>query len=244
MIEVDKLLLQDTHVHSTFSDGAGTLAENVAEAERIGLQSLTCVDHVRRDTAWIPSYAAAVGEMRGATAVELQCAVEAKLLDTSGALDLPADLTGVDLIYAADHQVPMPGGPRSPTEIRTSIESGELDPLVVMCSLVTSTAMALRRPQQVVIAHLFSVLPKLGMSEDDVPAQLIQALAAATAAHGAWIEVNELCCCPAARTLRPFAAYGVPILVGTDSHQTQTIGRYDYCEAVLHELAAVPLAPV
>lgn len=92
MIEVDKLLLQDTHVHSTFSDGASTLAENVAEAERIGLQSLTCVDHVRPDTAWIPSYAAAVGEMRGATAVELQCAVEAKLLDTSGALDLPADL--------------------------------------------------------------------------------------------------------------------------------------------------------
>lgn len=47
-----------------------------------------------------------------------------------------------------------------------------------------------------------------------------------------------------AMALRPFAAYGVPILVGTDSHQTQTIGRYDYCEAVLHELAAVPLAPV
>ncbi len=38
---------QDMHVHSTFSDGRDTIEDNVAEAERLGLLELTCVDHVR-----------------------------------------------------------------------------------------------------------------------------------------------------------------------------------------------------
>jgi putative hydrolase len=243
MIDAGELVHRDAHVHSTFSDGAASLAENIAEAERIGLRALTCVDHVRLESDWVPSFADAVSSLRGETSLELRCAVEAKLLDTTGALDLPGGLDGIDCVYIADHQVPMPGGPRSPREIRALIEAGELDPRVLMCSLITATAMSLRCPHQVLIAHLFSVLPKLGLSKDGVPEQLIEALAAAAQANGAWIEINERWRCPTARTLRPFLRRGVPLLLGTDSHQTQTLGRFDYCEAVLHELAAVPLTP-
>ncbi len=105
---------QDMHVHSTFSDGANTLAENVAEAESLGLVELGCVDHVRVDTDWVPAYAAAVAAMREQTAVRLQCGIEAKLLDTAGALDLPEPCPGVDAIYAADHQVPLARRPAPP----------------------------------------------------------------------------------------------------------------------------------
>jgi hypothetical protein len=48
------------HVHSTFSDGRNTLEENVAQAERVGLRALRCVDHVRTDTKWVPTFTAAV----------------------------------------------------------------------------------------------------------------------------------------------------------------------------------------
>ena len=34
---IETLLAQDMHVHSTFSDGHGTLAENIAEAERLAV---------------------------------------------------------------------------------------------------------------------------------------------------------------------------------------------------------------
>ena len=47
-------LRQDRHVHSRFSDGEGTLAQNIAAAEALGLQALTCVDHVRVSTDWVP----------------------------------------------------------------------------------------------------------------------------------------------------------------------------------------------
>ena len=51
---------QDMHVHSTFSDGRDTIEDNVAEAERLGLLELTCVDHVRAGTDWVADYVAAV----------------------------------------------------------------------------------------------------------------------------------------------------------------------------------------
>jgi putative hydrolase len=237
MIPAADLLRQDTHVHSTFSDGAGTLAENIAEAERIGLLALTCVDHVRRDTDWVPDYVAAVRAARAHTKVVLRCAVEAKLLDITGALDAPADLDGVDDIYVADHQVPLADGPHNPRQIKALIEAGELDAQAMIEAIVTSTAAALgSRPQPMVIAHLFSILPKIGVAEDAVPEALLELLALAAARTGSSVEISERWSCPGARTLRPFMRQGVPIILSTDSHRCDTIGRYDYCARVLAEL--------
>jgi putative hydrolase len=227
---------QDMHVHSTFSDGRDTIEDNVAEAERLGLLELTCVDHVRVGTDWVADYAAAVRQVRTTTPVLLHCAVEAKLLDTAGNLDLPPDLDGVDAIYAADHQVPLADGPHTPSEIKEMMAGRTLSAADVVEAIVSSTAGALQRHSPVVIAHLFSVLPKVGLSEDDVPEELLEELAVVTAQTGARIEVSERWSCPNARTLRPFLRRGVPLLFSTDSHRSDTIGRYSYCVAVLAEL--------
>jgi len=229
---------QDMHVHSTFSDGHDTIEANVAEAEALGLTQLTCVDHVRVDTDWVPEYLAAVRRIGGQTDVELLCGIEAKLLDTAGRLDLPEGIDGVDAIYAADHQVPLADGPSHPRDVRARLERGDLTAEEVVGAIVTSTARALDRPQAVVIAHFLSILPKIGLDESDVPADMLDALAAETQRTGQRIEISERWRCPSAATLGPFARRGVPILLSTDSHRRETIGRYDYCLAVLRELAA------
>ncbi len=229
---------QDMHVHSTFSDGRDPIEGNVAEAESLGLEQLTCVDHVRRDTSWVPEYAAAVRRVAQSTDVELACGIEAKLLDTTGALDLPGGIGDVDVIYAADHQVPLPEGPTHPREVGERIARGELAAGDVLEAIVTATARALDRDTPVVIAHFFSILPKIGLAEADAPADLIDWLAAETARTGQRIEVSERWRCPSAETLRPFASRGVPILLSTDSHSRDTIGRYDHCLDVLRELGA------
>ena len=241
----DPSLTQDMHVHSTFSDGKNTIAENVAEAERLGLTEMTCVDHVRFDTAWVPEFVAAVRGAGASTSVDLHCAVEAKILDTEGNLDLPTDIEGVDAVYAADHQVPSPTGPLNPGIVRGEIESGELDPEALIGWIVRATVVAVRRRDDVVIAHLFSLLPKIGLTEEDVPLPLIESLADAAARSGARIEIDERWKCPSARTLQPFRRRDVTILLSTDSHRREAIGRFDYCAGVVRELSAPgPATPV
>jgi putative hydrolase len=235
-------LTQDMHVHSTFSDGASTIGENVAEAERIGLTELTCVEQVRGDTKWVPAYVAAIRDSRKRTPVVLRCAVEAKILDIYGCLDLPAELDGIDAVYAASHQAPSPDGPMNPRSTRERIEAGELDPQMVLRWIVSGTVAAVRHHEHLVIAHLFSVLPKLGLEEGEISPDLVDSLAIAAAESNARVVVDEHWRCPAVRTLRPFLRHGVPLLLGSGSHESETVGRYDYCAGVLRELQPRSLA--
>ncbi len=232
---------QDMHVHSTFSDGKSTIEQNIEAAEALGLEQLTCVDHVRVDTAYLPEYVAAIERLRPTTSIELLCGIEAKLLDTSGALDLPPEIPGgVDRIYAADHQVPFADGPHHPRDVKEGLTSGELDAAAVIAGIVDATIGAVTRHEDVVIAHLFSILPKIGLDEADVAEAELERLAYGTAAGGGRIEISERWQCPSSRSLTPFAARGVEILVSTDAHMHAKLGRYDYCTRVIAELAATP----
>lgn len=229
-------LSQDMHVHSTFSGGANTIEENVAEAERIGLTELACVEQVRGDTRWIPAYVAAIRDSRKRTPIVLRCAVEAKILDIYGCLDLPVELDGIDAVYAASHQAPSPDGPMNPRSTRERIEAGELDPQMVLRWVVSATVAAVCHHEHLVVAHLFSVLPELGLDERDVAPDLIDSIAVAAAESDARVVVDEHWRCPAVRTLRPFVRRGVPLLLGSDSNDSETVGRYDYCADVMREL--------
>lgn len=211
-------MTQDMGVHATFSDGASTIEENVAEAERIGLLELDCVERVRADTQWVPAYVAAIRDRRKRTPIVLRCAVEVEILDIYGCLDLPAELDGIDAVYAASHQAPSPDGPMNPRSTRERVEAGELDPQLVLRWIVSGTIAALCRHEHLVIAHLFSVLPGLGLDERDLPPDLIDSLAIAAAESDARIVVDEYWRCPTVRTLQPFLRHGVPLLLGSGIH--------------------------
>lgn len=234
-------LLEDHHVHSTFSDGRSTLEENIAAAEQAGLRHLGCVDHVRVDTTYVPEYAAAIRALRATTAVTLSIGIEAKILDTSGRLDFPVDaLEHVDRIYVADHQFPWTGGPQSPRQVKAWLEQGEASPARCIEMLVEGTINAMRtnRSRQLVLAHVFSILPKVGLTEAEVPESLIHDLVTATAETNTIVEVSERWHCPSARVVRAMRAGGVALVCSTDSHAAATIGRYQYVRSTIEELAA------
>jgi len=234
-----RMLLEDHHVHSTFSDGKSTLEENIAAAEGLGLGRLGCVDHVRIDTTYVPDYVAAVKRLRPTTAVELSVGIEAKILDTAGRLDLPADgLDGVDRVYVADHQFPWPNGPQSPRTIKGWLESGQASESDCVHALVEGTIAAMRgwRRHQLVLAHLFSILPKVGLSEEAVPDSLLAGLAAIAAETSTIVEVSERWRCPSIRALQAMQLAGVAVVCSTDSHVATAIGRYDYVRTALQGL--------
>ena len=74
-------LTEDFHIHSLFSDGTSTIAENVRVARQRGMTRICIVDHVRRDTDWVPRFAQAVQAVRDLPGIDILAGVEAKILD-------------------------------------------------------------------------------------------------------------------------------------------------------------------
>ncbi|MEQ1736367.1 MAG: PHP domain-containing protein, partial [Rhodoglobus sp.] len=114
------LLAEDYHVHSTFSDDAvSSLRENIAAAADRGLRVVRLTEHVRSSTTWVADFVAAVAAEPVPRGLTVLTGVEAKILDSTGALDVPDDLSGIDGIVMADHQFPGPDGPWTPAETQT-----------------------------------------------------------------------------------------------------------------------------
>lgn len=230
-------LAGDHHVHSTFSDDAvSTPEENLRAAAARGLTAIRMVDHVRVSTTWVPELVAALAALPRVDGLTVLTGVEAKILDVHGAVDVPADLVvgpgGVDRVLLADHQLPGPDGPWNPSTTRERLAAG-LAAADVVAMVVDATCAAMRRVPRAQVAHPFSILPKVGLSEDDVTDEHLAALAAAAVATGTPIEVNEKWACPGPRVLTALAAAGVALVASTDAHDAADVGRYARVPALL-----------
>ena len=220
------LLRGDHHVHSTFSDDAvSTLAQNVEAAASAGLSTLRLVDHVRRSTTWVPEYLAAVRALRVPDGLTVLTGVEAKILDVAGALDVPPLPDGIDRILIADHQFPGVDGPLGPSAVRERIAAGWATD-DVLDQFVEALIATMRRYPGNQLAHCFSILPKIGLSEPDVGAQRTDAWARAAAETDTLVEVNEKWGCPGAGALAALRRAGATIVASTDSHDASEVGRY------------------
>lgn len=219
---------EDHHVHSGWSDDAtGTLAEVLAAAS--ACSRITISDHVRRATPWLPEYAVAVRKAAAAFDGLVTCAVEAKMLDSGGRMDVPPVLPeGVERVLIADHQWPSPDGPVTPSALRELIEAGRRRPEDAVADLVAAMCAAMERVPRPQLAHPFSVLPKSGIDEALVTAEHLDALADAALRAGAVVELNEKWRCPSARIAGHLAARGVRLVAASDSHRPETVGRFSW----------------
>ncbi len=231
----------DFHVHSVFSDDAvSTLAENIAAASAAGLEVVRLTDHVRQSTAWVPEFVAAVRAEPIPDGLTVMTGVEAKLLDTAGNIDAPADLAGVDAVVIGDHQFPGPDGPWSPTVTRERLADGLSEADAIGMFMAASEAVmrhaAVAYPKQrAQLAHWFSILPKVGLSEDLISDEQLRSWATTAADTGTLIEVNEKWVCPGPRAIRAALDAGVEVVASTDAHEATDVGRYGRVVSILTE---------
>lgn len=238
---LEALLRADYHVHSTFSDDAtSTVLENLDAASAARLAQVRFVDHVRQSTTWVPEFIAAMHTLPTRPGLKVLTGVEAKILNARGELDVPPDLLvgdgGVDAVVIADHQFPGLDGPWTPEEARARIAAG-LSVSDALDLLVGATVAAMESVEWGQLAHCFSILPKIGLSEDDLTDEHLAVWASAAVSTGTLVEVNEKWGCPGPRAIHAALAAGVAIVASTDSHVASDIGRYDRVRAILEPSA-------
>ncbi|MGB3763769.1 MAG: PHP domain-containing protein [Ornithinimicrobium sp.] len=222
----------DWHTHSDVTDGADPLSAMVDAGRAAGLHTLGLSDHVRADTTWLPDYVATVRGL-GHGEMSLRCGVEAKMLDSSGALDAPPGLEALDYLLIADHQYPSAQGPVHPRVVSEQVASGALGPETVISTVIAATAAAVAAsPVPAIVAHLFSLLPKCGVDESLVHEDMLEPLITAARRAEARVEVNEKWRCPSKRVVDHLSRYGVEITAGSDAHRAVDVGRWSYLREV------------
>jgi putative hydrolase len=111
--------------------------------------------------------------------------------------------------------------------VRAALASGQLTVAEAIERICAATAGAVQATDRGrVVAHLFSLLPKIGLAEDMVSGPLLARLAVLVAESGAMVEVNEKWACPSARTVAAMARAGVQVVAGSDSHHCRDVGVY------------------
>ncbi|MFV0430347.1 MAG: PHP domain-containing protein [Arachnia sp.] len=221
-------LTTDWHTHTTYSDGLASVTAMVEAAARRGVTRLHLTDHVREDSTWVGEYVREVERVRRDAPIAVVCGVETKILDTHGTLDLPWVLPGVEQVVVSDHRFPTRRGPIAPEEVRRQIQEGQIHAVDAVADLVVATSRAVFRHERVVVGHLFSILPKAGISLDLVTPDMLTTLAEAFRAAGAVVEVNEKWRTPGPRIIRELCARGVDLVPASDAHDADAIARWDY----------------
>ena len=217
---------QDYHVHATFcADAQSTLHENLREAERQGLRTVCLVDYVSTSSTYVPEHVTAVRALRPTTNIEVLCGIETKMLDRAGHLDMP-NLVSVDHVLIADHHFPSETGPLSHGAVRSLLLDGAMLAREAVECLVDASVAAMARVERPVMAHPFSLLPKIGLHESFVATSHLQHFARAARRHGALVEVNEKWSCPGPRLVAQLLRAGVHLVAGSDAHHHGSVGHY------------------
>jgi len=213
-------------VHSRYSAGVeSTLADNLREAEWAGLRTLCLVDHAGADSTWVNEMIDEVRALRPMTDIDIRCGVEVDVMDVNGTLDLPWS-RGVDHVLISAHDYPSATGPQAPEEVRASLVRGDVTSHDVVSTLVEATVAAMSQTEHPIIAHPFSLMGRLGIPESTITPSQVRHFARSAHVTGTWVEVNERWACPGPHLLRELVRHDVPLVAGSDSRRSETIGLY------------------
>lgn len=103
-----RILFQENHIHSTYSDGKNTLAEIFEYNNLHDRLDLAMSDHVDKNTNWFQEYTKKIKELRQKYpdfSVKIGC--EVKIIDDSGKLNTTEDiLNSAEIVLGSVHHFP------------------------------------------------------------------------------------------------------------------------------------------
>lgn len=231
----------DYHTHTTYSDGRGTVRENVEAALARGLEAVGITDHGPKNISVgvdkPETYLAIKEEIRTLNdkyeKINILAGAEADITGVDGSIDIPKEVVReLDLLIVGLH----------PFVIPDSISDGWR--LVVQNQLCKLSRRCLERVRNTNTKALIEAMhcydvdiishPNLKMPVD------IRAVAEACARREVAFEINTGHYYDKTELIREAAAAGVTFVVNSDAHFPQTVGELSAAALWLEKLHIPP----
>ncbi len=100
--------LCDMHMHSTWTDGEGTIEENILRAKELGLLKIAATDHIRKDSIYFKDYTTEIKRLRDKHEFDIKIGFEAKVDNFNGDIDVSAEnLKNAEISICSVHRFPI-----------------------------------------------------------------------------------------------------------------------------------------
>lgn len=230
----------DYHTHTTFSHGTGLVEDNVLAALSVGLKRLVISDHgplhffgVRKKE--LSRYRAEIDRVQALyPQIELLAGVEANILDNAGNTDIPKDIRGYfNVVLLGWHEgVFIPSLPGA-------LSWGG----AVMRHRLGATGNDMRRKNTEVYFRAMDKLSPFMITHPGRrrPIELAR-FAEECRARGMPLELNNRHNCITKEELESIKETGVRLLVSSDAHRPEHVGRAPQALALLAAAGAESLA--
>ena len=191
---------EDYHVHSSYNDHSSpdlTVKNALEKAAEIGMKTVAFTEHVRKSSAWVPSYVQEINDLSQNSTMKIITGFEAKIL-YDGSIDCLEEYSKRYMIIASFHT--------AYTDKR------------IWTNALTK---AIENPDVDIIGHL---APEPAFSIDT---QEIEFFASKIAENDKIVEINAKYHRPPVNWILIFKNRGVKFQLGSDAHSISEIGRFE-----------------
>jgi histidinol phosphatase-like PHP family hydrolase len=191
---------EDFHVHSSYNDHSSpdlTVKNALEKAAEIGMKTVAFTEHVRKSSAWVPSYVQEINDLSQNSTMKIITGFEAKIL-YDGSIDCLEEYSKRYMIIASFHT--------AYTDKR------------IWTNALTK---AIENPDVDIIGHL---APEPAFSIDT---QEIEFFASKIAENDKIVEINAKYHRPPVNWILIFKNRGVKFQLGSDAHSISEIGRFE-----------------
>lgn len=191
---------EDFHVHSSYNDHSSpdlTVKNALEKAVQIGMKTVAFTEHVRKSSAWVPSYVQEINDLSQNSTIKIITGFEAKIL-YDGSIDCLEEYSKRYMIIASFHT--------AYTDKR------------IWTNALTK---AIENPHVDIIGHL---APEPAFSIDT---QEIEFFASKIAENDKIVEINAKYHRPPVNWILIFKDRGVKFQLGSDAHSVSEIGQFE-----------------
>ncbi|HEX3031122.1 MAG TPA: PHP domain-containing protein [Bacillota bacterium] len=231
----------DLHTHSTYSDGRGTIAENVRAAKALGLEKYAITDHGPCNIGTGVRGEQKYGEIRASvdmlrekySGVELLVGSEADIISLEGEIDLSDKVIDeLDLLIVGLHPFVWPKTWKDGVDFVWSNQVFRMTRSQedkVRTSNTKALVDAISRYPVDIVSH-----PNLGMPVD------IREIGQACADHGTAYEINVGHRFQTVEEIREVAKTGTKFVVNSDAHFPASVGQLEFGVNLLEQAGIQP----